>query len=53
MTSTWPRLPLPIRLEGGLDGLDRAHRGLAVQCLAEFEQEVVPGGDRGDIDGRL
>ena len=53
MTSTWRALAAAEALERGLDGVDRAHRGLAVERLAEFQQEVIARGDRGDVDRRL
>ena len=40
-------------LERGLNGVHGAHGGLAVQGLAELQQEVIARGDRGDVDRRL
>src|SRR5262249_29680538 len=38
---------------GGLERIDRAYRGLAVERLSELEEQIVTRGDGGDVDGRL
>ena len=40
-------------LERGFQGFHGAHGGLVVEGLAELEQEIIAGGDRGDVDHGL
>src|SRR6185312_17008119 len=47
-----PALGVVQVLECCVHGLDGTHRSLAAEGITELEQEVIPGGDRGDIDRR-